>query len=180
MYRLSNSAAITPVAKQSINGESATVPCSDDRSKFYLHPGQLFVSPDGYAVTTILGSCVSVCLWDPLTKIGGINHFLLPTDIGDDLGSSLRFGNLAVRELIEELLDLGVEPHQLRAKLFGGACVLEAFRSRENHLGTKNVKIAREVLDAADIPIIGHDVGGDRGRKLIFHTDNGSAWVKQL
>jgi chemotaxis protein CheD len=179
LYRLSNSAATTPVAQQSINGESATAPCSGDRSKFYLHPGQLFVASESYAVTTILGSCVSVCLWDPLTEIGGINHFLLPMDVGDDQ-ASLRFGNHAVRELIEEILGLGAEQMRLRAKLFGGACVLEAFRSRENHLGTKNVQIAREVLQAADIPIVGHDVGGDRGRKLIFHTDNGSAWIKQL
>jgi len=100
-------------------------------------------------------------------------------DVGDDQ-APLRFGNLAVRELIEEVLAVGGEPARLRAKLFGGACVLEAFRSRQNHLGTKNVQIAREILDSADIPIIGEDVGGDRGRKLIFHMDNGSAWVKQL
>jgi chemotaxis protein CheD len=170
---------MTPVAKHKTNGDSAMAPVIGDRSKYYLHPGQLFVSHESYAVTTILGSCVSVCLWDPLTKIGGINHFLLPMDIGEDQ-ASLRFGNLAVRELIEEVVGVGAEQARLRAKLFGGACVLEAFRSRENHLGTKNVTIAREVLDTADIPIIGEDVGGNRGRKLIFHTDNGSAWVKQL
>ena len=170
---------MTPLTKQNLNGDSATVHIIGDRSKYYLHPGQLFVSHESYAVTTILGSCVSVCLWDPFTKIGGINHFLLPMDVGDDQ-ASLRFGNLAVRELIEEVLAVGGEQARLRAKLFGGACVLEAFRSRENHLGTKNVKIAREVLDAVDIPIIGEDVGGNRGRKLIFHTDDGSAWVKQL
>jgi chemotaxis protein CheD len=170
---------MTPVAKYKTNGDSAMAPVSEDRSKYYLHPGQLFVSHESYAVTTILGSCVSVCLWDPLTQIGGINHFLLPMDIGEDQ-ASLRFGNLAVRELIEEVVRVGAEQARLRAKLFGGACVLEAFRGRENHLGAKNVTIAREVLAAADIPIIGEDVGGNRGRKLIFHTDNGSAWVKQL
>jgi chemotaxis protein CheD len=170
---------MTPEARQYMNGNSTTAHGTADRLKYYLHPGQLFVSPESYAVTTILGSCVSVCLWDPLTKIGGINHFLLPADVGDDQ-APLRFGNLAVRELIEEVLAVGGEPARLRAKLFGGACVLEAFRSRQNHLGTKNVQIAREILDSADIPIIGEDVGGDRGRKLIFHMDNGSAWVKQL
>lgn len=170
---------MTPVAKYKTNGDSVMAPVSEDRSKYYLHPGQLFVSHESYAVTTILGSCVSVCLWDPLTQIGGINHFLLPMDVGEDQ-VSLRFGNLAVRELIEEVVGVGAEQTRLRAKLFGGACVLEAFRGRENHLGAKNVTIAREVLAAADIPIIGEDVGGNRGRKLIFHTDNGSAWVKQL
>jgi chemotaxis protein CheD len=169
---------MTPLARQNLNDDSATV-FVGDRSKHYLHPGQLFVSHESYAVTTILGSCVSVCLWDPFTKIGGINHFLLPSDVGED-HASLRFGNLSVRELIEDVLAVGAEQARLRAKLFGGACVLKAFRSRENHLGGKNVKIARELLDAADIPIIGEDVGGNRGRKLIFHTDNGSAWVKHL
>jgi chemotaxis protein CheD len=169
---------MTLLAKPDLNEDSATV-IIGDRSKHYLHPGQLFVSHESYAVTTILGSCVSVCLWDPFTKTGGINHFLLPMDVGEDQ-ASLRFGNFSVRELIEEVLAVGADQARLRAKLFGGACVLEAFRGRENHLGAKNVEIAREVLDAADIPVIGEDVGGNRGRKLIFHTDNGSAWVKQL
>ena len=89
-------------------------------------------------------------------------------------------GQKSVRELIEELLTGGVAQGRLRAKLFGGACVLDAFRDRENHLGSKNVQIAREVLSAAKIPIVGEDVGGRHGRKLIFHTDNGSAWVREL
>lgn len=150
-----------------------------ERSNFYLHPGQIFVSAESYAVTTILGSCVSTCLWDPITKIGGINHFLLPVEVGEAQASG-RFGNLAVRDLIEELLTGGGVKDRLRAKLFGGACVLDAFRDRENHLGSKNVQIAREVLSAADIPIVGEDVGGRHGRKLIFHTDNGLVWVKEL
>jgi chemotaxis protein CheD len=149
------------------------------RSSFYLHPGQIFASAESYAVTTILGSCVSVCLWDPITGIGGINHFLLPRDPGATQASG-RFGNLAVNHLVKELIALGVAPHRLQAKLFGGACVLDAFRDRENHLGSCNVKIAREILAAAEIPIIGEDVGGRNGRKLIFCTDNGSAWIKEL
>jgi chemotaxis protein CheD len=168
------------VAKQTIDGGMATARVAvAERSNFYLHPGQIFVSAESYAVTTILGSCVSVCLWDPITKIGGINHFLLPVEVGEAQASG-RFGNLAVRHLIEELLTGGVVQDRLRAKLFGGACVLDAFRYRENHLGSKNVQIAREVLSDADIPIVGEDVGGRHGRKLIFHTDNGSAWVKEL
>src|SRR5262245_2080533 len=150
-----------------------------EQLKFYLHPGQLFVSLENYAVTTILGSCVSVCLWDPLTKIAGINHFLLPHHAGDGQASS-RFGNLAVRQLIEEVRALGAVQARLQAKLFGGACVLDAFRNRANHLGAKNVDVARAVLQSANIPILGEDVGGDKGRKLIFHTDSGSAWVREL
>jgi len=68
----------------------------------------------------------------------------------------------------------------LLAKMFGGACVLEAFRQRQHPLGTKNIEIAQEFLKSESIPLVGHDVGGQCGRKLIFHTDNGAAWVKPL
>ena len=148
-------------------------------AKAYLHPGQLFVSADGYAVTTILGSCVAVCLWDPVTKIGGINHFLLPNFSGDGIASP-RYGNIAIKELLYRLAQLGSQKHNLLAKMFGGACVLDAFRQRQHHLGTKNIETAQELLKSESIPVIGHDVGGQRGRKLIFHTDDGAAWVKAL
>lgn len=75
---------------------------------------------------------------------------------------------------------MGCDRRRLQAKLFGGACVLEAFRERKNHLGSENVRTARELLAAEAIPVIGEDVGGHRGRKLIFTTDDGSAWVKAL
>lgn len=152
---------------------------ASERATAYLHPGQLFVAADSYAVTTILGSCVAVCLWDPVSRIGGINHFLLPTFSGEGIASP-RFGNIAIKELLDRLAELGSQKHNLLAKLFGGACVLEAFRQRQHHLGMKNIEVARELLQSESIPLVGHDVGGQRGRKLIFHTDDGAAWVKVL
>lgn len=152
---------------------------ADQRATAYLHPGQLFVSADSYAVTTILGSCVAVCIWDPASRIGGINHFLLPTFSGEGIASP-RFGNIAIKELLDQLADLGGQKHNLRAKIFGGACVLEAFRQRQHHLGMKNVDVARQLLETESIPVVGHDIGGQRGRKLVFHTDDGAAWVKAL
>jgi len=149
------------------------------RVKYYLHPGQLFASRESHAVTTILGSCVAVCLWDPGAKIGGINHYLLPNFSGDGVASA-RFGDISIRELLAKLLAIGCDRRRLQAKLFGGACVLEAFRERKNHLGSQNVLTARELLAAEAIPVIGEDVGGHRGRKLIFTTGDGSAWVKEL
>jgi chemotaxis protein CheD len=150
-----------------------------ERATTYLHPGQLFVSADRYAVTTILGSCVAVCLWDPVTQIGGINHFLLPSFSGEGIASP-RFGNIAIGALLDQLARLGCQKHNLLAKMFGGACVLEAFRNREHRLGTKNIEAARDLLESEAIPLVGHDVGGQRGRKVIFHTDDGTAWVKPL
>jgi chemotaxis protein CheD len=162
----------------------ARIECSppretSERATAYLHPGEVFVSPDSHAVTTILGSCVAVCIWDPITRIGGINHFLLPTFTGQGIASP-RFGNIAVQELLTQLSQLGSQRRNLLGKLFGGACVLEAFRQRKHHLGLKNIEVARHLLESESIPLVGHDVGGQRGRKLIFHTDDGAAWVKSL
>ncbi len=152
---------------------------SYERATAYLHPGQLFISAERYAVTTILGSCVAVCLWDPVTRVGGINHFLLPVFSGEGVASA-RFGNVAIKELLDELAKLGSQKHNLLAKIFGGACVLEAFRQRKNQLGMQNIAVAQELLQSESIPLVGHDVGGQRGRKLIFHNDDGAAWVKAL
>ena len=148
-------------------------------AKFYLQPGQLFASKGSHAVTTILGSCVAVCLWDPEVKIGGINHYLLPAYSGEGEASS-RFGDISIRELLGRLSSLGCDRRRLKAKLFGGACVLAAFRERKDHLGSQNVRTARELLAAEAVPVVGDAVGGYRGRKLIFATDDGSAWLKEL
>jgi chemotaxis protein CheD len=149
------------------------------RTKYYLHPGQFFVSKENHEVTTILGSCVAVCLWDAGARIGGINHYLLPSFAGDGVASP-RFGDISIKELLSALIAVGCDRRRFQAKLFGGACVLEAFRARKNHLGTQNVRTARELLATEAIPVVGEDVGGDRGRKLIFATGDGSAWVKEL
>jgi chemotaxis protein CheD len=144
-------------------------------SKLYLAPGRLYASADRVCVTTILGSCVAVCLYDPDRHVGGINHFLLP--FGFPL--SPRFGDAAVPLLIESVLAKGAHRPSLRAKLFGGACVLEAFRS-EDPLGAQNVRVARARLQAEHIPIVAEDTGGDHGRKLLFELQTGDAWVRAI
>jgi chemotaxis protein CheD len=106
------------------------------RKQFYLHPGQIFASRECHVVTTILGSCVSVCLWIRPPK-SGINHFFFPRIL--DGPASPRYGDLAIRA------DRAVGRFRLSAaqsalKIFGGACVLEAFQVRPGHLGQRNVK----------------------------------------
>ena len=145
----------------------------------YLHPGQLFVTSEPAVVTTILGSCVAVCLWEPALGVGGINHYLLPTGVRT-AATGLRYGNVAIEHLLERLQRAGARQECLQAKVFGGACVLEAMRGKENHLGAKNVDIARLALQDAGIPVMSSDVGGGRGRKLIFYPHDGNALVKLL
>ncbi len=154
-----------------------TNPDSGDRKGIYVHPGQLAVSAEPAAITTVLGSCVAVCLFDPVTRVGGLNHFLLPLHVERE--RSARFGSVAVPLLIEELRKLGANRAALQAKVFGGGSIITAFR-RGGALGDENVTLALRLLAEAGIPVLDKDVGGQAGRKVIFHTDDGTAWVRCL
>jgi chemotaxis protein CheD len=149
------------------------------RSQLYLHLGHLHAASVPTTVTTILGSCVSVCLYDPVRRQGGVNHYLLPHG-GAGADMSPRFGGAAIARLVERMAGLGSAREDIRAKVFGGACVLEAFRARTEHLGTRNVEIARRVLRDEGISVLAEDVGGTRSRKLLFQTDDGTAWVRLI
>ena len=140
----------------------------------YLHAGHLFVSGTPCRVSTILGSCVSVALFDPVAQVGGLNHFLLPVG-PEQAAPSARFGTVAVPWLIQALVAAGAQRRALQAKVFGGACVLRAFRAPPAIWG-KNAG-AKAILLAEGIPIVAEDVNGERGRKLIFQTQDGAAWV---
>lgn len=149
----------------------------DGRIRRHLHAGQCYVSAEPAALTTVLGSCVAVCLWEAELGIGGINHFVLPHWAGNGRVSA-RFGSVAISLLIEELCALGCRPESLQAKIFGGSGVMSA--GNLTRLGQRNIRIARQVLAEESIPVVAEDVGGTRGRKLIFHTQDGTAWVKRL
>jgi len=107
-----------------------------------------------------------------------MNHFMLPNRAGEEFGA--KFGNVAVPQLISRMCELGCRACDLQAKVFGGACILQGFQQGSSELGQKNVDLARALLQAERIPIAGEDVGGPRGRKLIFSTDSGEALVKRL
>jgi chemotaxis protein CheD len=126
----------------------------------------------------VLGSCVSVCLWDPRLKIGGINHYMLPFWNGEGLASP-RFGNIAIMKLIEKMLALGADRHNLQAKVFGGGDMLKATSALMN-IGQRNIVLAQDMLRDERIPIVSADTGGKHGRKLLFNTKNGVVLVKLL
>jgi chemotaxis protein CheD len=150
-----------------------------ERRSTYLQPGQVFSSADPTEVTTVLGSCVAVCLWDRRMRMGGANHFLLPL-LASGANASPRYGNVAIEQLIRDVRGLGCRPQDLTAKVFGGASMIEVFRDVRGHLGSKNVEVARHVLQANGIPVVAEDVLGNRGRKLIFHTESGVVLVRLL
>lgn len=145
----------------------------------YVHVGQLYATTGNQLVSTILGSCVAVCLWDAVAGVGGLNHFLLPQQVANGI-SSPRFGNIAIERLIERIRELGGDPLRLKGKIFGGASVIDAFHSERRSLGMGNVDLARRLLRDAGIPIVAEDVGGTQGRKVMFQTSDGAAWVRRI
>jgi len=154
------------------------VPDAGDRVQVYLHAGQLHAASVPTAITTVLGSCVSVCLYDPVTKVGGMNHFLLPLHVERE--ASPRFGTVAVPALVDAVLRAGGTRAGLVAKVFGGASVIGAIGKGGRRLGEENAALALRLLEDAGIPVLDQDVGGQRGRKLVFIVDEGTAWVRQL
>ncbi len=153
-------------------------PDPGNRIQVYLHAGQIFASPTPAAISTVLGSCVAVCLHDPVTKVGGMNHYLLPLHV--DREHSPRFGTVAVPALIDAMVKAGASRGSIVAKVFGGASVIGAVAGRGRRLGEENAILALRLLEEARIPVLDHDVGGSRGRKLVFFADEGTAWVRQL
>ena len=140
----------------------------DQRKKLFLLPGQIVVAEQETLISTLLGSCVAVCLHDPLTKIGGMNHYLLPEVTGTEKPSP-RYGVFAIPELIKELDKKGADIYQLQAKIFGGGNVLAENKIGES-IGRRNIEIAEKMLKENGIWVVRKDVGGDRGRKITFDT----------
>lgn len=147
----------------------------------YLLPAELVaVGGDSpRTLTTILGSCVSVCLWDRRGRGGGMNHYLLPRGSAEAQPSP-RYGATAIPMLISRIVALGAERSDLRAKVFGGAHVLETSPAGGRTLGGDNVQLAIATLRDEGIQVISEDVGGARGRKLAFNTFDGTALVWRL
>lgn len=144
----------------------------------HVQPGQVVVSAEARSFVTIVGSCVTVCVYDPVRRAGGLNHFLLPGPAGN--AQSTRYADGAMRKLIEQMVALGAAQERLVAKIFGGASVLGDGHATGRRLGSENARLAFSMLAEAGIPVVAEDVCGTRGRKVIFHADTGDTWVRRL
>jgi chemotaxis protein CheD len=149
-----------------------------DKKTFFLYPGQLVVYREPMNIMTILGSCVSVCLWDTKLRYGGMNHYLLPLWKVQGLRTP-KFGNVAIEGLIEEMIRNGSSAKDLVAKVFGGAKVLDTENSVFN-IGKKNSELAIEILSKYRINIAVDNTGGLRGRKILFKTNTGEVLMKYI
>jgi chemotaxis protein CheD len=143
----------------------------------FLSPGTLYCAPTSTVVSTILGSCVAVCLWDSHLRMGGMNHYLLPQRAND--AHSPRFGDVAIDQLLEGMIRLGCQLASLRAKIFGGAAVLP-FGAGAETVGDQNVRIALARLRYHAIPLLARRTGGRTGMLIRLYTETGDVLVRKL
>ncbi|MEW5800569.1 MAG: chemotaxis protein CheD [bacterium] len=146
---------------------------------YFLEPGFLYLATRPALISTVLGSCVSICLWDKRKKMGGMNHFVFPKS-QDSQEMTTRFGNVATPLLIKMMQEEGTSLADLEAQIFGGGKVV---RNIAMDIGRENVDMARKILNHFGIHIISEDVEGQLGRKVVFNTLTGEAVilkVKQL
>jgi two-component system chemotaxis response regulator CheB len=136
--------------------------------QIYLYPGQWAFSKDEAELSTILGSCVAVALYDYKLKMGALNHYLLPT-LKPNEAESTRYGNIAMATIIDTMMKNGSDRKSLQAKIYGGASVLSGVTIGEG-IGNNNVELALQTLDENRIPILEKNVGGNKGRKIYFNT----------
>lgn len=135
--------------------------------KAFLLPGEFGFYKEPTHVSTVLGSCVAVALYDSIKKQGGLNHFLLPDFQGGMIGGKV--GDYAVRALIKNAMLAGSLPTHLSAKIFGGANVVTAYNP-DAGIGHRNIEMARQLLESMKIPIIASDTGGESSRRIVYDT----------
>lgn len=154
------------------NGNLATARLGISEGGFYERPTK---------VDTLLGSCVSVVLFAPKAKVGGLFHALLPSWADykkeDVLKTPYRFVDTAITQLFQEFLKRGLMPPDIQAKVFGGA---NSMFIGEVGMGSKNVDVAMDTLGKLHLKVVASSVGGKRGRKLIFYSHTGEVGIKYL
>lgn len=142
-----------------------------------IMPGEFYVSNSDEVISSVLGSCVSACIRDPQMGLGGMNHFMLPADPGQNSGgASARYGEYALERLINELIKHGADRSRFEIKVFGGGQILNGM----GDIGAANIRFVREFMETEGLPIDAEDVGGRVARRVRYHPTTGKAMVKQL
>jgi chemotaxis protein CheD len=147
-------------------------------------PGDYYVSRSNEAISTVLGSCVSACVRDPESGLGGMNHFMLPADatlgpndwLNPAAGLATRYGSYAMESLINDLLKLGAARERLEIKLFGGGRILAAMTD----VGGRNIRFIRDYMSLEGYRVAAEDLGGTQPRKVVYFPASGRARLRKL
>jgi chemotaxis protein CheD len=147
-------------------------------------PGEYYVTKGDETVTTVLGSCISACVRDPIKNVGGMNHFMLPEDksvgpnnwLDPTVGLATRYGSYAMESLINDLLKLGAARERLEVKLFGGGRILQGMTD----VGERNIEFVKSYMELEGLRIAAEDLGGTQPRKVIYFPASGRCKLRKL
>lgn len=151
-----------------------------DLIDIFLQPGEYMVADADYQIRTMLGSCVSITLWHPATRVGAMSHFLLPERSLIEEGVlelDARYGDEALTLMLNELARSGIRPPQCQGKIFGGGNMFpNQSRNDAKHVGQKNGEAARALLLKHGVPIVSESLFGMGHRQIIFDVSKGDVW----
>lgn len=152
-----------------------------------LNPGEFHASAEPVTISTLLGSCIAACLYDPVNKIVGMNHFLLSNrrysrDLPDTLSEAGRYGIYAMELLINDMMRLGAKRKNLQAKAFGGATIFGQSQEVGNFycVGDVNIRFIREFLARERIPLVAEAMGGELGRVIHFSNGDFAVYMRMI
>jgi len=153
-------------------------------TRIIIEPGEYYSCANATVISTLLGSCVAACLYDPVRQIIGMNHFMLSgrnysQELPHFASEAGRYGINAMELLINDMMHNGADRHSLRAKTFGGASIFQKGEQVGNFMrvGEVNCRFIRDFLANEDIPLDAEDLGGEHGR--VIHFSNGDFKVYQ-
>lgn len=157
---------------------------NNERWSARILPGEYFVTRNDEIITTVLGSCISACVRDPVLGFGGMNHFMLPEDVTNGssswldpaVGLATRYGSFAMESLINDLMKLGARRDRLEVKLAGGGRILASMTD----VGARNIEFARHWLSLEGLKIAGEDVGESHARRVQYFPATGRVRMFRL
>lgn len=148
---------------------------TEEKTRYFVQPGYIFVCKEPHLLSTVLGSCVSVCIWDSKLGYGGMNHYIHPKPFDNE--QTARFGSVSIPYLIKSMLELGCSKHDLKCHIVGGA---QNYQYGSVIVGKENIKIAESIMKKHYIDIVTFDTGGELGRKVVFDTETGEIIIYKV
>jgi chemotaxis protein CheD len=146
----------------------------EEPKTYFLHPGYIFASQEPYLIHTVLGSCISVCLWDSENKFGGMCHYIYSSANNGERNG--KYGEIAIPHLLNLMFELGSKKNNLKAHIVGGG----ENKNFSSCIGSENAELAEKLVKRYDIDILTQDVRGQFGRKVIFNSGSGEILVYKI
>ena len=147
------------------------------KTSYLLEAGHIYFTKDFAVIQVVLGSCVSVCLWDSRLLYGGMNHFVYPATLESAKATPV-YGNVATIALLKMMTEAGSRIRDIKAHILGGGHPENM--KEDKGVGTENIKVARDILKKKGVVIASEDVGGIMGRKIVFDTQTGQVAVLKV